>query len=371
MHLISIDVSPKQASRLRNGHKVRVKRGAGFNLIVSPSTYSLVTKAFGKNKGLEVQLSDEEIQANKIASPEQHAEMASEMDKDLFKHPTEGGSIFSKIKKALHSKTAKAIGKELKPFARIAKRAAKDIAHQKLAELHQMGAESEYGENPYTREVMNLGARRGHEMISGLGLGKFIHKAKKALYSKEAKKIGRQLKPFTRALKGAAKDIAHQKLAELHQMGAESEYGENPYAMEAMNLGARRGHELISGFGLGTGMGTNIGAHQALKLANMGTAKADYMRARMHNRAVHGQLSQPSIKRHYDDEFAPPSRGYGLHNHHNLIRGRGSMLAQDDILPQALQSQPYGANWHMQFFLPPQYHKFNDGGESLGRGLYI
>jgi hypothetical protein len=25
----------------------------------------------------------------------------------------------------------------------------------------------------------------------------------------------------------------------------------------------------------------------------------------------------------------------------------------------------------MQFFLPPQYHRYNDGGDMEGRGLYI
>jgi hypothetical protein len=46
------------------GHRVRIKKGTGFNLIVHPERYSIVSRAFAKNKGSEVQLTPEEIQAN-------------------------------------------------------------------------------------------------------------------------------------------------------------------------------------------------------------------------------------------------------------------------------------------------------------------
>ena len=52
MHVISINGSNAQKSKLRNGHKVRVKHGAGFNVIVSPNTYHIVSRAFLKNKGI-------------------------------------------------------------------------------------------------------------------------------------------------------------------------------------------------------------------------------------------------------------------------------------------------------------------------------
>jgi len=73
MHLINVKASKKQLSRLRNGHKVRVKpamEGEGINLIVDPSTYRLMTKSFSKKKGLEIALKPEEIQANAEAAPE-------------------------------------------------------------------------------------------------------------------------------------------------------------------------------------------------------------------------------------------------------------------------------------------------------------
>jgi hypothetical protein len=54
MHTISIDASPAQLRKLRKGIKVRVKKGTGFNLIVHPETYNRVSRAFAKNKGLDI-----------------------------------------------------------------------------------------------------------------------------------------------------------------------------------------------------------------------------------------------------------------------------------------------------------------------------
>lgn len=68
-----VKVSDKQLSKLRNGHKVRVKpdiEGKGILLIVNPQNYSLMTRSFKKMKGSEIALSPEEIQANKEAAPQ-------------------------------------------------------------------------------------------------------------------------------------------------------------------------------------------------------------------------------------------------------------------------------------------------------------
>lgn len=73
MKSIRISASPKQLSRLRNGHKVRVKTamgGTGFNLVVSPDKYDIITRSFSKGKGSEVQLSLDELEANKTIQGE-------------------------------------------------------------------------------------------------------------------------------------------------------------------------------------------------------------------------------------------------------------------------------------------------------------
>lgn len=308
MHLISFDASPRQLSKLRNGHKVRIKKGTGFNLIVHPENYRLVSRAFTKNKGVELKLSPEEVNTNEELTEDEHNQLGSEADENLFQHLpfAEGGSIFKR-----------------------------------------------------------RGVKGGK--LSLKKIGKDIQKAFK---SPIARKIGHELKPLGRVLKSTAKDLLHQKLDELHSSG-QQQYGSNQAVSGIMGSLADIGHKQISGLGLGTGLGAGMNAHDALKLASLANAKAHHEMAKIHNMTVHGQLSQPPIKRYYDDAFAPKSRGTGLHNHHNMVRGRGSMLSQDDILPPALQSQPYGANFHMQFMLPPQYHKFNSGGEMEGRGLYI
>ena len=73
MEQVRVQISPKQMSKLRNGHKVRIKKpsmeGSGINLIVSPENFSLVNKAFTRNKGSEIILSPQEILANREQAP--------------------------------------------------------------------------------------------------------------------------------------------------------------------------------------------------------------------------------------------------------------------------------------------------------------
>lgn len=73
MERVKVQISPKQMSKLRNGHKVRIKKpdmsGSGINLIVSPENFSLVNKAFTRNKGSEIILSPQEILANREQAP--------------------------------------------------------------------------------------------------------------------------------------------------------------------------------------------------------------------------------------------------------------------------------------------------------------
>ena len=57
-------LSAKQLSRLRNGHKVRVGAGLG-QLMVSPERYDTLSRTFVKGKKTTLQLSPEEISANR------------------------------------------------------------------------------------------------------------------------------------------------------------------------------------------------------------------------------------------------------------------------------------------------------------------
>ena len=64
MKEIGISVSPKQASRLRNGHSVRVK-GGGIKLMVEPDRYDTLSNSFRDGRGKQISLSPMEIQANR------------------------------------------------------------------------------------------------------------------------------------------------------------------------------------------------------------------------------------------------------------------------------------------------------------------
>ena len=78
VHNVMVKVSPKQMSKMRNGHKVRVKppqmEGEGICLIVHPENYKLLARTFSKGKGAEISLTPEEIVDNKEASESEQME---------------------------------------------------------------------------------------------------------------------------------------------------------------------------------------------------------------------------------------------------------------------------------------------------------
>lgn len=102
MQSVHVMASPKQLSRLRNGHKVRISRavqGEGYNLLVDPSKFNQISRSFDRGSGVTVQLTPAEISANKTV---------------------EGQGIFSKVRKglkkvgkALSSKEAVAVYKDI------------------------------------------------------------------------------------------------------------------------------------------------------------------------------------------------------------------------------------------------------------------
>ena len=126
-------------------------------------------------------------------------------------------------------------------------------------------------------------------------------------------------------------------------------------------------------------IGGGFNSFDTLHQATIDNAKANHILGTLQNMIVQNQHLADPIKKYWDEINAPPSRGTGLHhnkhgkvhhrrkagyekhNHYNLVRGKGTLLEHKSELPPALQSQPYGANFHMQNMLPPQYQKYNDG----------
>lgn len=128
MKTISIGASPKQLSRLRNGHRVRIRspiEGTGINLLIDPSKYNAVSKSFLKGSAYQMQLSPDELMANRSAV--QQGEI-------------EGQGIFAGGKLS-----AKKIGSVLKK------------AGKKTLEGLKTG-EAEVRKNPVSRSIIKEGA---------------------------------------------------------------------------------------------------------------------------------------------------------------------------------------------------------------------
>lgn len=109
MSSIQIDISPNQMRKIKRGLPVRVKKGTGFNLLVNPNTYNVVSKSFNKGLGAQIRLSPEEISMNKGLSPEAHNPIAKSMVA-----PVSGSGIKSGLKTFnAHSKLYDALNDEL------------------------------------------------------------------------------------------------------------------------------------------------------------------------------------------------------------------------------------------------------------------
>lgn len=271
MHLLPIEISSRQAGKLRKGHPVRIKKGSGMNLIVSPGNYRLASKAFAKNKGLEIKLSPEEIEMNRSLTPEQHNQLRKEASTlDMFKElPFSGKGLF----------------------------AGGDIMDKVIEKLADKGLD----------KLIDVGGKWASKKL-GVGL-------------------------YAGARGSGLEEELNQKL------------------------------------------GTN---HGYLKRATLGSSRANDELGEYSTHSFGSKRSVSPIKTYWNTVNEPPSRGTGIKHHRmtsmvhpgrrstGMVVGRGTLHSDDDFLPPALRSQPYGANFHLQFQLPPQYHRYNNGGEDIG-----
>lgn len=70
MQRIEISASPKQLSKLRNGHRVRVGKcmsGSGVSLLVDPAKFDQMTRSFTRGAASQIQLTPDELMANRQA----------------------------------------------------------------------------------------------------------------------------------------------------------------------------------------------------------------------------------------------------------------------------------------------------------------
>jgi len=307
-HIVTIDASPKQLSKLRNGHSVRIKKGKGFNLVVHPENYHLVSRAFAKNKGVEISLSPEEIDMNRSLSPEQHAELRKSQPEMA------GQGIFGKkfdklLKKAGIKDIAYKVGDALKPLAKAGISAGLTAGATALGGVQPelipflpagvaglSGLAHDYLDNPSKYQ-------RGFSGIKGSPVRSLAEKAiKTGLNDRLNKELGTNYDYLSRA--GIENAL-------MSQMGADMTT-DQIVARDLLNPNQHI---------LGHGLGRPIGIHGMRKM-----------------------------------EGGSIGRGGGMVSY----------------MPPALVSQPLSANFQMSHFLPVQYQKFNSGGSGLyaGKGLY-
>lgn len=155
MHTLQIDASPSQIRRLHKGHSVRVKQGTGFELLVHPQTYNIVSHAFNKGKGSQIQLSPEEIQMNKRPSPEYHNPPSP---------PVSGQGLKEMLS---HVKLTDNLNKNLGTNYGYLQRAGLDnaMAGVKSATMNKMGIDARYLNAP---RISGMGAYGLHEPPSRL-----------------------------------------------------------------------------------------------------------------------------------------------------------------------------------------------------------
>ena len=314
--VVHIKASPKQLSKLRNGHKVRISpaiEGEGCNLIVHPERYSVILKTFNKGKGTNIQLSPQEIMVNQQNA--QHLQ---------------GTGIFGKKFDDFVDKT---IGSK-----------AKDVIYNTADKFKPLIKEGIDKASEYAPEL-------GATALSGLALAS--GNPELVPFAAEA---GRRLgSHFGRT--GA--DLAKDYLDNPSNAGGPR----NAIASSSL-MGQVNQNELLNS--LNQDLGTNFGK---LAQANLGNAVAHMERSRMNLPFLTPQpYALPTIPTTITPQHIIRKSHHRGHRKHREIGsvGKGaSMIAGQSHLPPALTSQPFSANFQFQHFLPPAYQKFSKGG-----GLY-
>lgn len=306
-HIVNFDASPKQLSKLRNGHRVRIKKGEGFNVIVHPGTYNLINKAFEKNRGVEIALSPEEIEINRALSPEAH--MAYKKANPEIKGEGIFGKKFDKmLKKAGIKKLAYSIGDQIKPLAKAG-------------------------------------------ITAGLASGATALGA-----------VQPELVPFLPAGVAGLSSLAYDYLdnPDKYQRGFSGIKGKPVRSLAEQAVKARMNEKLNEH------LGTN---YDYMSRAGLENAMAQKANAELNKASVIPRFIQPPSSRGATEGMGLGTGLYASGRSGGRIRDRSIMgrgnLNSEMYYPPALASQPLGANFQFQHFLPPAYQRFNSGS-----GLY-
>jgi len=345
MEHLAIDASPAQLRKLKKGDKVRIKKGTGFNLLVHPETYSRVTRSFSKGKGSEISLTQAELDANTVVSPEQHAQ--------LQRVNPEGRGIFGKKFDKFMSKT---IGNDkynaiykgadaLKPAVKAGVKAGLTLAGTAAT--------------PFVATYAPMLAPLIPTAVAGASMlaDDYIDDPDK--YQKSFRKGKTPKAPKT--------PQAPTKLQTRPYRQSYSDYDDDYYRPPPPRSGLRgqrprsmddQVNMIREDERMNHRYGTN---YNYMGRASMQQALADNIRQKITDDQIEARTSLGIPLRKANNMFDSMTgmSGSGINRDSGFVGLKGGMI--DEYTPQAMQSQPYGINFQMQHFLPPQYHKYNSG----------
>lgn len=298
-HIVTIDASQKQLSKLRNGHPVRIKKGTGFNVIVHPQNYHLTSRAFAKNKGIEIRLSPEEIEMNKGVSPEQHVNL-KEANPEIAGEGIFGKKFDRMLHKAGVKKAVYRMAEKFKPLAKAG-------------------------------------------IVSGLTAGAT------ALGS-----VQPELIPFLPAgvigLSGLATDYIDNP--DKYLQGKSGIKGPNIKNFAGQVIQSKLDEKLNDELGRNYGYMGRAGIENAL---------AQSASAELNKGSISQRYSAPPDFSNMGMLGGGLYAGRGIKTHDRSIMGRGN-VSNSGYVPPALISQPLSANFQFRHFMPVQYQQFTGSG---------
>ena len=245
MRLISIDVSPHQLRRLKKGHKIRLRKGTGFNLVVHPTTYNLMSRSFRKGKAIDVKLNEDELESNKAVAeePEKMNEIAEATKAESGEMPSmEGQGIFSSLKKGI-----KKMAPVLKPLAKAGLSYAAPKISEKLAGKPMLQKAANFG-------MEQAGKKLGKGMPRGCGMrGRAVRERSESPDDMRVhgltRKVGHEVAEANNALASMSKSAIDQRIK--NQYPSYEELNEQPFAPFSRGYGLHAGQHSIVGRGGG------------------------------------------------------------------------------------------------------------------------
>ena len=354
---IGIQASPLQIRKLVKGMKVRLKKGTGFCLLVHPEKYHLMSRTFGRDKGIDVSLTEQELKANANASAFEEL-------------PMSGSGIFGKkadkffekkgIKKAVYD-----IGSALKPVAKDLLKQGGQMANaygvpvQLTDPLVQLG-------NDYMDDPESLQGKKGRRELKNRGLD-FLQSGMDEIggaYGMEAPNV-RDYEKMVQEYRQGKSSPSTSGLSTKGMKNMAGQYAKQ-HAYDYLNkeLGTNAGYNLNAGLGQAE-LGSMAGQHIADQISKRFSAPP---MGELHSTGHSGSMSGFGFR-------------HRMYERGSIGRGGGAISSGPYGSP-AMVSQPYGANFQMQHFLPPQYqgyfhptldhgHGFGlYAGRGLGTGLY-